>query len=99
MITQIQQVLAAGTAAAAAPAAGQVAFLADRILNGNGADGGARAAYVASQGAADYFPQEAGATQPEAPVVPGPNPDSFENDDLCLRADTIATEGAPQRRM
>ncbi|MFO7632929.1 MAG: fibronectin type III domain-containing protein [Caldilinea sp.] len=67
-------------------------------MNGAGSAGGARVAYVASQAAADYFPQEAGATQPDAPPEPGVNPDAFENDDLCSRAENIATDGAPQRR-
>lgn len=98
LITQIQQVLAASTAAAAAPAAGQAALLADRILNGAGSDGGTRAAYQSSQAVSDYFPTEAGASQPTQPPAPGVNPDAFENDDVCSRAVNISTEGAPQRR-
>lgn len=98
LIVQLQQVLAASTSAAAAPAASQAALLADRILNGSGGDGGARAAYQAAQAVADYFPKEAGASQPSEPPAPGVNPDAFENDDLCSRAKTIPTDGAPQRR-
>jgi len=98
LITQIQQVLAAGTAEAAAPAASQAALLAERILNGVGSEGGARVAYQNSQSVGDYFPLEAGASQPTAPPEPGVNPDTFENDDICSRAVNISTEGAPQRR-
>jgi hypothetical protein len=97
LIVQIQAVLAAETAAAAQPAASQAASLAGHILNGTGEGGGARAAYLASQQAMDYFPQETGASQPDAPPEPGPNPDQLENDDLCGRAEIISTDGAPQR--
>ncbi|MBX2997160.1 MAG: fibronectin type III domain-containing protein [Caldilineaceae bacterium] len=98
LISQIQQILAAQMPDAATVPASQAATLADRILNGQGDLGGARAAYLASQQSADYFPLEAGATQPGENPVPGPNPDAFENDDLCSRARIITTDGVAQRR-
>jgi hypothetical protein len=97
LITQLQQVLAATVADGATIPANQAATLADRILNGSGNQGGARAVYLASQHSADYFPLEAGATQPGENPVPGPNPDTFENDDLCSRAKIITTDGVAQR--
>ncbi|HXF60243.1 MAG TPA: fibronectin type III domain-containing protein, partial [Caldilineaceae bacterium] len=96
LVAQLQQVLAADSAAAAAGPAGQAATLAGQILNGTDGSTGARAAYLAAQQAADYFPQEAGATAPDAPPVAGVNPDGLENDDLCSRAKAIPTDGAPQ---
>lgn len=98
LLTQIQQVLAATVADGATIPASQMAESAGRILNGQGDLGGARAAYLASQQSADYFPLEAGATQPGENPVPGPNPDAFENDDLCSRARIITTDGVAQRR-
>jgi len=98
LVAQLQQVLAAGTAGAAAAPSGQAAVLADQILNGAGEAGGARAAYLASQAMTDYFPQESGVSQPNEPPEPGPNPDIFENDDRCSRAAAIPVDGALQRR-
>jgi hypothetical protein len=97
-IAQIKLVLDAQTPSAAQTPASQMATLATQILNGKDNLRGARAAYLASQQAADYFPLAAGAQQPGENPEPGPNPDPFENDDLCSRARIITTDGVAQNR-
>ncbi|RLT32717.1 MAG: hypothetical protein DWI57_18185, partial [Chloroflexi bacterium] len=94
LIEKIQAVLGTNDVIIAAPHADEAAAIANNILNGDGSKGGARAVYLASQQAADYFPKETGAAPPDEPPVAGPNPDAQENDDLCSRAKTISTGGA-----
>ncbi len=98
LIEKIQAVLTTNDVVEAAPFADQAASLANNILNGDGSQGGARAAYLASQQAADYFPKESGATAPEEPPVAGPNPDPQENDDLCNRARSLSTNGVARNQ-
>ncbi|MEX1021461.1 MAG: hypothetical protein WDZ49_17500, partial [Litorilinea sp.] len=59
---QLQLILDAGSVGAATEPATQAVTLATRILNGQESDGGARAAYIAAQRTAEYFPGESGAT-------------------------------------
>ncbi len=98
LIGKIQAVLGTDDVITAAPFADQAAAIANNILNGDSSKGGARAAYLASQQAADYFPKESGTAPPDEPPVAGPNPDAQENDDLCSRAKTISTNGATRRQ-
>ena len=94
LITQLQQVLAAGGAAAAADPASQAATLANQILNGSADTGGAAGGVCGCATYRRLLPQEAGAAEPEQPPVDGVNTDTFENDDLCSRANVIASDGA-----
>ena len=97
LIEKIQAVLGTNDVITAAPFADQAAAIANSILNGDGNKTGARAAYLASQQAADYFPKETGAAPPDEPPVAGPNPDAQENDDLCSRAKSLSSNGVTRR--